>query len=94
MVSWLSVALFSNIILCVQVSSASDLKKLLACIPSTVSLSRPDPDPSFPAFQTVFPFILTSLAPFTVNAPDVAPPPYILVTPLFWFEYPIYIPSA
>ena len=32
----------------VIVSVASDLTKLLACTPSTVSASRPDPEPSLP----------------------------------------------
>ena len=38
----------------VAVSSASDLKKLDAWMPSTVSASKPEPDPSLPAFHTTF----------------------------------------
>ena len=37
-----------KVILPEQVSAASDLKKLLPCIPSTVSLSSPLPGPSLP----------------------------------------------
>ena len=37
----------------VAVSVASDLKKLLPWIPSTVSASKPVPVPSFPECQTV-----------------------------------------
>jgi hypothetical protein len=36
----------------VPVSAASDLRKLLASIPSRVSASNPLPEPSFPACHT------------------------------------------